>query len=73
MIRDDNNNKNLLTELENLLRFQSLLAVLSAQFGDLMKKFNYDVPAKPREYGARIQREVKTYFETAAQVGVTPQ
>jgi len=48
-------------------------AVLSAQFGDLMKKFNYDVPAKPREYGARIQREVKTYFETAAQVGVKPQ
>jgi formate hydrogenlyase transcriptional activator len=35
MIRDDNNNKKLLTELENLLRFQSLLAELSAQFINL--------------------------------------
>jgi PAS domain S-box-containing protein len=35
MTRDNNNNKNLLLELENLLRFQSLLAELSAQFINL--------------------------------------
>lgn len=48
-------------------------AVLSPEFGATMKKLSYDVPAKPSDYPARIQREVKTYFETAQRIGVKPQ